>query len=197
MTRFHLYTPSFDRSPSTGHIPRLAVLCATLVAGLVPPALANPLAPDNLRGFDGIVTHCVSSTDKTFAITMCDRLVDSAKKQTEAIAMSHVHLGTVDWTPGGGTEPDLPSGPEMKKPLHLAFYLRGTDGSPAGAIATAQFFVPYNEGPGEAPGEGRLLIWQDATLGSGPPKATALSVADGVSKKMKSVFDALGTANPP
>ena len=151
---------------------------------------------ENLAGFDGVVTHCISSTDKKFAVTMCNDLVAAAKKQAAARSLRHVHQGTVEWTAAGGAEPALPDDLDIAMPLHLAFYIRGTDGNPAGAVATAQFFVPYgaaSEG-GETRREGRLVIWQDATLGSGPPKATADSVSTAVSKKMTHVFEALGTA---
>lgn len=169
----------------------LLVAATALICPSVSPA--EPLSSENLTGFDGIITHCVSSTDKKYAITMCDALVADAKKQAEAQSLGHAHLGTVDWTAGGGEEPALPGDLAMTSPLHLAFYIRGTDGNPAGASATAQFFVPYTAAieNGSTPREGRLVIWQDATLGSGPPKATAAAVAGAVGKKMGSVFDAL------
>jgi hypothetical protein len=176
-----------------------ALLIAGALSATTCGSLASSLSPEALAEFDGIVTHCVSSTDKKFAVAMCDKLVASARKQAEAQSLAHLHLGTVDWTAGGGEEPSLPEDIGIKYPLHLAFYIRGTDGNPAGASATAQFFRPLEitGASGNPPLQGRLLIWQDGTLGSGPPGPTANAVAAAVGKKMSSVFDALAERPVP
>ena len=153
-------------------------------------ASAQDTIPAKLAGYDGVVSQCVVHTKKAFAKTMCDALAKAAGAEAGKADIRHVHLGSADWTDGPGAylEPSADAG--FQKPLYLTFYLRGTDGNPAGAHAWASLYARQDDA--ELPG--RLVLWEGATLGSGPPKAVAAAVANAVAEKMKPVFKALGEA---
>lgn len=164
-------------------------------AALSGVALAQDQLPDKLPGYDGIVSQCVIHTKKAFADIMCGGLVGAAATGTAKAGIRHMHLGSADWT--GDTTDYLAPAPDsgFESPLYLTFYLRGTDGNPAAAHAWASLYIPHEgaAGPG-LPLPGKLVLWEGATLGSGPPKPVAAAVANAVSEKLKPVFVSLGEA---
>ncbi len=168
-----------------------ALVCSALASVvLTGTALAEDAIPEKLTGHDGVVTQCVFHTDKAFAKIMCDDLAKAAASQAKKVGIREMHLGSADWT-GDATEylqPAADSG--FESPLYLTFYLRGTDGNPAAAHAWASLYVPDTA----MTPTGRLVLWEGATLGSGPPKPVARAVAGAVAKKMQPVFEALGSA---
>jgi hypothetical protein len=163
-------------------------LCLPLLAAIAAdPAMAQDAIPEKLDGYGGIVTQCVVHTRKAFAGIMCDGLVKAVADEAGKAGMDHAHLGSADWTKGDADYLGPDAGTAIVNPLYLTFYLRGTDGNPAGAHAWASLYAPV-----DAPLSGRLVIWEGATLGSGPPEPVAAAVADSVAGKMRPVIAALG-----
>jgi hypothetical protein len=105
----------------------VAALClTTAVFTTGTAAQERDISADNLKGFDGVVTQCVTFVKYKFANNMCKRYMDWIASYADANKVAHAHLGQTQW--GYGTDEYLtpPADSGISNPVYLTLYIRAT-----------------------------------------------------------------------
>ncbi len=162
----------------------LAALCLSTAAS----AQERVLTPGKAAGFDGVITQCITFTRVAFAVDMCDRLSASVASLAQAQGLALLDLGRTEWGFGSDVYLEPTDDIGMEAPVHLTFYIRGSEG-PNSAFIWASLYKPTI---GRLGPPGRLVIWEDSGLGAGDAATIRDGLSAGLAQKLTPVFEALG-----
>lgn len=151
-------------------------------------------APENLVGLDGVGIRCVVSSDRKFVHQMCKTLIDASTKLAESKGLKVANVG-ISWE----RNPDeayraAVKAADIKLPLLLEIFIRGTDGNQVSGsvhiLASVEYAAAVEKGGEPTPRSGRLVVWESAGTGSGPAKDIAPALAGHMAKKLDRLFNA-------
>ncbi|MDF0599013.1 hypothetical protein [Psychromarinibacter halotolerans] len=167
---------------------RLAVALVAACLATATPAQERVLTPGKAAGFDGVISQCITFTRVTFAVEMCDRLSASVASLAQANDLALVDLGRTEWGFGSDVYLEPVEDTGMDYPVHLTFYIRGSD-APNSAFIWASLYKPTI---GRLGPPGRLVLWEDSGLGAGDAATIRDGLTAGLAQKLAPVFEALG-----
>ena len=172
---------------------RCLILAAIAAGPLVPLASAQevPVAAGAFKGFDGISAECIVHTPDKFAQTACETLFKEAAKQAGQAEVTLVKAGVTNWE-GVPVEDrkhvEPPTDANMAKPLRLTFFIRAAQSDRiTGGYVRAALWVPAETG--------KLVLWEAATLGTGPRKGLRAAIIKDVTAKLERPFTAFAADN--
>jgi hypothetical protein len=172
----------------------VAALClTTAVFTTATAAQERDISADNLKGFDGVVTQCVTFVKYKFANNMCKRYMDWIASYADANKVPHAHLGQTQWGYGKDEYLTPPADSGISNPVYLTLYIRATR-KPDSVFLWTSLYTPQEAG-GEGGRKGRLVVWEDSGIGAGRRKTITQGLADGLAQKTEKVIKALGEAN--
>ena len=165
---------------------------ATLILCTVLAAPAFALEPvdwrKNFAGLNGIVARCILSTDRNYAKRICEQLASRTGKLAEVAGVSFDYRGQY------GTEDKdrAPASKTISAPLYADYYVRGTGGQTAGASIRISVYAYYRnaveQGQAQgAPRTGRLVMWEESLVSSGPARQLPPVMAKVMARKFRAL----------
>ena len=161
------------------------------------PAIAQelPVAPGAFNGFDGISAECIVHTPDKFGQTACDVLFKAAQSAADSAGVKLVRAGVANWdgvpvSDRKHVEP--PAGAGLASPVRLSFFIRGanSDNVTGGFIRAAMWTPATTSGR-----TGKLVLWETATLGTGPRKQLRAAIIKDIAGKLGTPFAAMAAGN--
>lgn len=158
----------------------------------------------NFAGLDGMTTRCIISTKRKYARRMCEILVENAENFARTSNVALAHKGT-KFTGEGEDKLQQMQAREVAEPgnsntklLNVEFFIRGTEGRTVGAVVRIVAFVDYDramEKPDNEranpsyPRSGRLVLWEEEAVASGPANRIGGALAAHMAKKLKLLIE--------
>jgi len=149
------------------------------------PATAQEriLSAQKAKGFDTVITQCVSLTRAAFANAGCDDLLIRIDPMVRAEGLKHIGLGRTEWGFGNDVFLRPPAEADIANSVYLTAYLRGSIDPPTMSV----WLSLYKE-----TAQGRLILWEDSGLGAGDQSYIANALSQGLAQKLTPVFQTLG-----
>ena len=145
-----------------------------------------------LAGLDSVVVSCIDHSDGNYGDKLCAKYVQGVANRLKADGVNVVDLG---YFRHDETVADRPN--ELKAPLNLVLFIRGTAGGQVAIQLRARASVTYlaavekgAEGAGRA---GELVVWEKSTTGSGPAKQLQPAIVEAMSTRTKDLLKQLAT----
>ena len=143
-------------------------------------------SPERAKGYQSVITQCVSFTRASFANAACDDLLTRIDPLIRAEGLTHVALGRTEW--GFGSDVYLTPSTTPPDAVHLTLYLRGADSPPVMSLTLSL----YKQTP-----NGRLVLWEDSGLGSGEKAFIANGLSQVLAQKLVPIIETLGQNKKP
>ncbi len=170
-------------------------LAASLLA-LPAQAQEVTIAPGAFAGFNGISAECIIHTPDKFADGACAALFKAAAAGAQKAGISLAQAGTANWedVPVKDRKHLDPPAGGPAQPVRLTFFIRGAQSDRiTGGFVRAVMWTPAT-----AEGRpGKLVLWEAATLGTGPRKGLRAAVVKSIAEKLETPFAALKADNKP
>ncbi len=171
------------------------MLAASVTSSLHVQAQELPIAPGAFKGFDGVSAECIVQTPDAFATGTCKMLFASAARHAGKAGVKMVQAGTQVWEDVDVKDRahlELPAGSELASPVRLTFFVRGANSSGV----TGGFTRMAIWTPAEVDGrKGKLVLWETATLGTGPRNGLRKALVKSVAAKLEAPFSAIAADN--
>jgi hypothetical protein len=168
----------------------LALAVAIALPALPVQSQELPILPGAMTDLDGISAECIVQTPDRFAETACASLFKAAGTLAKNAGITLVEAGTTNWE--GVPVPDRkhldPPAGGLAKPVRLTFFIRGAQSDRiTGGYMRAVMWLPAETG--------KLVLWEAATLGTGPRKGLRTAVIKSVTEKLEAPFAAFASDN--
>ena len=168
-----------------------AISAISTVSGLPAAAQELPVAPGAFKGFDGISAECIVHTPDKFGQTACDALFKAAQSAADGANIKLVRAGVTNWdgvpvSDRKHLEPPADGG--LTSPVRLTFFIRGANSdNVTGGFIRAARWTPATAGNRT----GKLVLWETATLGTGPRTRLRAAIIKDIAGKLDTPFAAL------
>ncbi len=170
----------------------LASISVTAISPIVSAQQAPSTDAPDFAKLDGIVGRCVVSTKRKYAVRLCTRLLRKTRELSRLHKIQLVDLGINPVETG----PAATGNTGMDNPLHLIFFVRGTDGKTVGASVRIEATIFYsgavenknNAGLQQAR-KGKLVLWQEAAVASGPARKIGSALAGHMASKLDQLIE--------
>jgi len=177
----------------TGVILAASFTAATVITSA--QAQEIPLPAGSLKGFDGIIAECIVQTPDAFATGICKMLFAAAAKQADRAGVKLVQAGSQVWEDvkvEDRVHLEPPAGSDLASPVRLTFFVRGAHtNSITGGYTRIALWTPA-EIQGRS---GKLVLWETATMGTGPRNGLRAALVKTVVGKLETPFTALVADN--
>lgn len=155
------------------------------------PVRADEATGKNFSGLNAISARCILSTERKFAVNICETLAANARNITAVHGIEFSFSGReID-----GEEQLVPASDLKTDPLFVDFHIRGTAGKSAGASIRITAYVYFHQAVESTsrtatayPRSGKLVLWEEAAVANGPSKRISKALSAHMTKKLKSLI---------